>query len=166
MHCIYLKTVYELKWLTSHIDGLAQDCCDFVANNALQLLQSCSKPSISSGKHCCNCYPAILANWPNSQIPECTCLISHNVPFKTDMCSFLFWMEHYGMWNTCILGFVKLVYSLKCTWISGNTRVLVLQMSWPIVIFCRQSDELRQALLCGNCCFMFHSMTTMHFNCL
>ena len=27
------------------------------------------------------------ANWPNTQIPECTC----------SMCSFLFWMEHYGI---------------------------------------------------------------------
>ena len=28
------------------------------------------------------------------------------------MCTFLFWMLHYGIWNTCILGFVKLVYYL------------------------------------------------------
>ena len=32
------------------------------------------------------------AIWPNSQIPECTCSISHNAPFKTEMCTFLFWM--------------------------------------------------------------------------
>ena len=49
-------------------------------------------------------------NWPNSQIPECTCSISHNAPFRTEMCTFLFWMEHCGIWNRCILGFVKLVY--------------------------------------------------------
>ena len=28
-------------------------------------------------------------NWPNSQIPECTCSISHNAPFRTEMCTFL-----------------------------------------------------------------------------
>ena len=47
-------------------------------------------------------------NWPNSQIPECTCSISHNDPFKTEMCTFLFWMDHCGIWNSCILGFMKL----------------------------------------------------------
>ena len=26
------------------------------------------------------------------------------------MCTSLFWMLHYGIWNRCILGFVKLVY--------------------------------------------------------
>ena len=49
-------------------------------------------------------------NWPNSQIPECTCSISHNAPFRTEKCTFLFWMEHCGIWDRCILGFVKLVY--------------------------------------------------------
>ena len=48
-------------------------------------------------------------NWPNSQIPEFTCSISHNAPFRTEMCTFVFWMEHRGIWNRCILGFVKLV---------------------------------------------------------
>ena len=47
-----------------------------------------------------------IHNWPNSQIPECTCSISHNALFRTEMCTFLFWMEHYGIWNRCILGFV------------------------------------------------------------
>ena len=45
-------------------------------------------------------------NWTNSQIPECTCTISHNDPFRTEMCTFLFWVEHCGIWNMCILGFV------------------------------------------------------------
>ena len=49
-------------------------------------------------------------NRHNSQIPECTCSISHNAPFRTEMCTFLFWMEHCGIWNRCILGLVKLVY--------------------------------------------------------
>ena len=33
----------------------------------------------------------MLANWPNLQIPEWTCSISHNAPFRTEMCTFLFW---------------------------------------------------------------------------
>ena len=44
-----------------------------------------------------------------SQIPEYTCSISHNAPFRTEMCTFLFWIEHCGIWNRCILGFVNWV---------------------------------------------------------
>ena len=46
---------------------------------------------------------------PISQIPECTYSIYHNAPFKTEMCTFLFWMEHCGIWNRRILGFVNSV---------------------------------------------------------
>ena len=31
---------------------------------------------------------------PNSQIAQCACPISHNTPFRTEMCTFLFWMVH------------------------------------------------------------------------
>ena len=51
-----------------------------------------------------------LCNWSHSQILECTCSIPHNTPFRTEMCTFLFWMEHCGIWYRCILGFVELVY--------------------------------------------------------
>ena len=44
-------------------------------------------------------------NWPNSQIPQCTC--SHNAPFRTDMFTFLFWMV---IWDRCIVGFTRLDY--------------------------------------------------------
>ena len=54
----------------------------------------------------------IKSNWPNSQIPECTCSISRNAPFRTEMWIFLFLMQHSGIWNRCILGFAKLVYWL------------------------------------------------------
>ena len=49
-------------------------------------------------------------NWSYSQIPQCTCHIFHNAPFKTKMCTFLFWIMHCGIWSRCIMGFVKLVY--------------------------------------------------------
>ena len=45
-----------------------------------------------------------------SHIPECTSSISHNAAFRTEMCTFLFWMVHCGIWNRCILGFVRLLY--------------------------------------------------------
>ena len=50
--------------------------------------------------------PEHTANRSIPQIPECTCSISHNAPFRTEMCTFLFWMEHCGIWNKCILGFL------------------------------------------------------------
>ena len=46
-------------------------------------------------------------NRPISQIQQCTNSISHNAPFRTEMCTFLFWMVHCGIWNRCILGYVK-----------------------------------------------------------
>ena len=50
-------------------------------------------------------------NRPNSQIPECTCFISHNAPFRTVMCKvFFFCMKHFEIWNRCILRFGKLEY--------------------------------------------------------
>ena len=51
------------------------------------------------------------ANWPNSHIPQCTCSISHNAPSRTEICTFLLWMGHCEIWNRCILGFVRLIYS-------------------------------------------------------
>ena len=38
-------------------------------------------------------------NRPISQFMECACSISHNAPFRTEMCTFLFWMVHCGIWN-------------------------------------------------------------------
>ena len=37
-------------------------------------------------------------NWnrPILQIPECTCSISNNAPFRTEMCTFLFWTNIVG----------------------------------------------------------------------
>ena len=33
---------------------------------------------------------------PVSQMPQCTCPISHNTPFRTEMSIFLFWIVHCG----------------------------------------------------------------------
>ena len=35
---------------------------------------------------------------------------SHNTPFRTEMCTFLFWMVNCGIWDRCIVGFMGLVY--------------------------------------------------------
>ena len=46
-------------------------------------------------------------NGPISQILQCIYSISHNAPFRTEMCTFLFWMVHCGIWNRCIVGVVN-----------------------------------------------------------
>ena len=38
-----------------------------------------------------------------SQIPKC----SHPIPFRTEMCPFLFKILHYGIWNKCSVVFVN-----------------------------------------------------------
>ena len=52
-----------------------------------------------------------LSGRPISQIPKCTCPISHNTLIRTETCTFLFWMVYCGMWDKCTVGFVNLVYS-------------------------------------------------------
>ena len=54
-------------------------------------------------------------NWHNSQIPQFTWSISHNVPFRMEICMFLFWMVHCGIFNRCIVGIVRCVYPLPPT---------------------------------------------------
>ena len=43
------------------------------------------------------------SNWPNFEIPTCTCSTSHNASSKTDICIYRFWMERCGLWNRCML---------------------------------------------------------------
>ena len=46
---------------------------------------------------------------PNPHIQQCTCPISHKASYKTDMCTFLFWTVHCGIWCRRIVGCVRLV---------------------------------------------------------
>ena len=55
---------------------------------------------------------------PISQISRCTFPISHNTPFRTEICTSLFWictfmflMVDYGIWDQGIVGFVILFYT-------------------------------------------------------
>ena len=61
---------------------------------------------------------------PYSQIPPCTYPISHNAPFRTEMCTFLFWMVYCEIWDRCIVGFVRLVCCLCFNYCA--TRMLIL----------------------------------------
>ena len=71
------------KWLTSCKE---HDDMHFLERNCWHL------ESVFTGDH----------SWwytkPISQIPQCTCHLSHNAPFRRKMCTFLFWMVHCGIW--------------------------------------------------------------------
>ena len=84
--------------------GQSYDCLRSIKYTAIQNCGTISKSCCIISKSCC-----MLSNSFNSQVPECTCSISHNAPFRTEMCTFLYWVKHYGIWNRCILRFVKLV---------------------------------------------------------
>ena len=58
---------------------------------------------------CENCHRLAIIDVTISQIPQCTSFIYHNAPFRTEMCTFLFWMVHCGIWNWCIVGFFNWV---------------------------------------------------------
>ena len=63
---------------------------------------------------------SIIGPARDSQIPQCICSLSHNAPFRTEMCTFLFWMVHCGIWNRCSVGFVNLVVSVLAGVIAPN----------------------------------------------
>ena len=55
---------------------------------------------------------------------------SHNAPFRTEICICLFWMEHCGIWNRCILGFVNQINcefnGLSLSFFCPGTGLLIL----------------------------------------
>ena len=85
-----------------------------------------------------------IRNWPTSQILQCTCLISHYAPFRTEMCTFLFWMVHCGIWDRCIMRFLRLAKILHVNFVvtGGNgdcpvptmTTKLTSMVWWCIVV--------------------------------
>ena len=75
----------------------------------------------------------VCLNWPNSQIPQCTCPLSHNTPFcnrNVHMCAHLCYkMLHCGTSVWCIVGFVRWVYSwyiviLNENWLSSHIEII------------------------------------------
>ena len=52
-------------------------------------------------------FPLFSADWPNFPNPTMHLSLSHHAPFRTEMCSFLFWIVHCGIWDRCIVRFVR-----------------------------------------------------------
>ena len=48
--------------------------------------------------------------WAASVDFQCTSSISHNVPFRREICTLLFSMLHCKVWNRCVVGVVRLFY--------------------------------------------------------
>ena len=73
-------------------------------NNPQQHMQRCPRRQCNNifGSHA---QWGVVISRPIAQIPKCTCPISHNAPFRTEMCPFLFWIVHGGIWTWCIVGF-------------------------------------------------------------
>ena len=106
--------------LLRHSNGRAGYISDAVKVSTLKLL-NCFKETLTLGKiigvektkiYMCT---SIIFHWYGAgidQFQDPRMHISHNASFRTEMCTFLFWMEHCGIWNWCILGFVN-----KVNWI-------------------------------------------------
>ena len=87
-------------------------CCQFA--NLLLTAANCV-PVGKSSYPMPTTHTKALYTRPVSQIPQCTCSISHNTPFKTEMCTFLFWVVHCGIWNRCPVEFVYQFHSTCCS---------------------------------------------------
>ena len=60
-------------------------------------------------------------NWLNSQILQCTHPISHNAPFRTEMCTFLFWMVYCGV---CELVYCTIGFDWQCPIIDSSSDLV------------------------------------------
>ena len=75
------------------IYGNRYSLCFLLSRGSSYPLFSCSISHEICTHFCCVFY------WPNPRIPQWTCSIPHNAPFRTEMCTFLVWMVHHGICN-------------------------------------------------------------------
>ena len=74
-----------------------------------------------------------------------TCSISHNARFRTEICTFLFWMLHCEIWDPYIVGFVNLhLFHIPQCAIQNITYCVSLIHT---MIYVRQSN-FRQIKIC------------------
>ena len=89
-------------------------------------------------------------NRPISQIPQCIRQTSHNAPFcnrNVHMCAhFCQKMVHCGIWDRCIMGFVRLVYRaivrLPSAWASVKLRAWQGSMHYCDIIMGAMASQI------------------------
>ena len=59
---------------------------------------------------------AMVCLRPVSQIPQCTGPIYHNTTFRTEMCTFLFWMVFCGIWDNAMWDCLDLLWVFCIGW--------------------------------------------------
>ena len=85
--------------------------------------------------------------------------ISHNAPFKTERCTFLFWMVHCEMWDRCIVGFVRLVYH----WNPAYSRCIITIVRYVLVCFFTWSLPMQIRIEKFNCSQLYLSRLLIFF---
>ena len=113
--------VFPRRWLQRKLlvsdpgmhDGT---CVTHVPWCMLGSLASCGGENVPGIPGACTSNFPYLARGPCTQrsiseIPQCTWPISHNASFRTEMCTFLFWMVLSGIWDRYSVEFVNLVFS-------------------------------------------------------
>ena len=66
---------------------------------------------------------------PISQTPQSKCLIPHNTPFRTELCTFRFFIAHCWIWTNALW--------YLCNWSLGHFRLKI----YVILLACVSSDS-------------------------
>ena len=83
-----------------------------------------------------------------SQNADCTCSIFHNASFRTEMCTFLFWMLHCGIWDRCILGFVNIQVNCNANSWKASSVSLYIYLFHKDIQYIPRNMHTDFALLC------------------
>ena len=95
-----------------------------------------------------------FCNWPNSQIPECTCSISQNAPFRTEMCKW----HQFCIWPNLQIPECTCSISQNAPFRTRNVHISVLNGAfWDMEQ--AHSGICDIGLLCCIFLFFLHSLT-------
>ena len=90
-------------------------------------------------------------------ISQCNYSFPNSAPFSSEMCTFLFCMVHCGIWNGCILEFVRLIYRVIII-VVDSRYIAVLHNT--LVRWTKMTARYREWMYsCGDGKFWFVSLT-------
>ena len=98
-----------------------------------------------------NAYLTFRGKWCNrvtSQIPQCTCSISHNVLFRTEMCTFLFWC---ALWDIYVYSGISVLNG--ALWDMEQVHCGICELG-RIVNVCANHFSHRQSTVCPHRTFL------------